>query len=151
MESLFNTETHQAILNRINSLNESSQASWGKMNVGQMLKHCQLPLEIATKKRQMTTKVGFLKGLIFKSIVKSHMYNDKPWKQNLQTPKEFIVTDAQVFANEKDNLVNLINEFADKKDSANWPTHPIFGDFTTEQRGKMQYKHLDHHLKQFGV
>ena len=79
------------------------------------------------------------------------MYNDRLWKHNLQTPKQFLVTDPMVFALEKDNLVALIYEFAPLKDKTNWPIHPFFGNFTTEQRGQIQYKHLDHHLRQFGV
>ena len=150
MKSLFESETHQDILNRIEKLNENSKANWGKMNVGQMLKHCQLPLEVALGKRKMKTNTGFLKKIVFK-LFKPLMYNNKPWKRNLKTPKEFVITEPQVFSVEKDNLVTLINEFASKKNNTNWPKHPIFGVFTTEQRGQMQYKHLDHHLTQFGV
>ena len=150
MKSLFESETNQDILNRIEKLNENSQANWGKMNVGQMLKHCQLPIEIALGKREMKAKVGLLKKMIFK-FFKPMMYNDKPWKRNVATPKEFVITETQVFETEKNILVTLINEFAAKKDNTNWPKHPIFGYFTTVQRGKMQYKHLEHHLTQFGV
>lgn len=150
MKSLFETKTHQDILNRINNLNENTPANWGKMNVGQMLKHCQLPMEVAVGKREMKGKAGFFKKLMFK-FFKPLMYNDKPWKHNLQTPKQFVITDSQVFETEKNNLVNLVNEFASKKDTTNWPEHPLFGNFTTQQRGQMQYKHIDHHLTQFGV
>lgn len=150
MKSLFNTEAHQEILNRINNLDENSQAVWGKMNVGQMLKHCQIPIEIALGKRNMETKVGFFKKLIFKAF-KPMMYNDKLWKHNIKTPKEFIITEPLIFEVEKSKSVNLINEFESKKDDTNWPEHPIFGNFTVEQRGQMQYKHWDHHLRQFGV
>lgn len=151
MNSIFTTEGHQEIINRVSNLNENTQANWGKMNVAQMLKHCQLPLDVATQKKEMEAKAGFLKRFVFKSFIKPHMYNDKPWKPNLKTPKEFVITNTNTFTSEKENLTTLVNEFANKKDNTNWPTHPLFGDFTTEQRGKMQYKHLDHHLKQFGV
>ncbi|MCK5400159.1 MAG: DUF1569 domain-containing protein [Flavobacteriaceae bacterium] len=150
MKSLFDSKTHQDILNRIENLNESSTANWGKMNVGQMLKHCQLPMQVALGKREMKGKAGFFTKIIFK-LFKPMMYNDKPWKRNIGTAKEFVITESQVFETEKDNLINLVNEFTDKKDNPNWPEHPIFGHFTTHQRGQMQYKHIDHHLKQFGV
>lgn len=150
MKSLFESETHQDILNRIEKLNENSKANWGKMNVGQMLKHCQLPIEIALGKQEMKGNISGFKKFIFK-FFKPMMYNDKPWKHNIQTPKQFVITGDYDFSLEKEKLVILINEFADKKDNTNWPVHPIFGTFTTEQRGKMQYKHLDHHLTQFGV
>ena len=39
----------------------------------------------------------------------------------------------------------------DEKDKKEWDPHPVFGSFTPEQWGQMQYKHLDHHLRQFNV
>ena len=54
------------------------------------------------------------------------MYNDRPWKRNIGTPREFVITGPQDFDAEKNNIVKLINEFASKKDNTNWPKHPIF-------------------------
>ena len=150
MKSLFESETHQDILNRIEKLNENTTANWGKMNVGQMLKHCQQLMKIALGKRKMKGKAGFFIKIIFK-LFKPMMYNDRPWKRNIVTAREFVITGPQDFETEKNNIIKLINEFASKKNNTNWPKHPIFGVFTTEQRGQMQYKHLDHHLTQFGV
>lgn len=150
MKSLFDTEAHQEILDRIDRLNANTSAQWGKMNIGQMLTHCQKPLEVANGNLQLNTKIGFAKKLLFK-FFKPVMYNDKVWQKNLGTVNEFRVTDAHEFTSEKEKLIQTINEFSTKKDVSNWPTHPFFGDFNTEQWGKMQYKHLDHHLKQFGV
>lgn len=150
MKSLFETETQQSILNRIQNLNETSQPNWGKMDVAQMLTHCQKPLEVANGTLQLNTKIGFAKKLLFK-LFKSTMYNDKPWQKNLSTVREFRITDAQEFTSQKEKLIHVINQFSQLKEKESWPTHPLFGDFTTEQWGKMQYKHLDHHLTQFGV
>ncbi len=150
MNSLFNTDTQADIINRINKLNENSQPNWGTMNVGQMLTHCQKPLEVANGDLQLNTQIGFAKKLLFK-LFKPLMYNDKPWKKNLGTVREFRITDAHEFNSEKDKLVQIINVFSTKKDRQDWPAHPLFGKFNNEQWGKMQYKHLDHHLTQFGV
>ncbi|WP_253256011.1 DUF1569 domain-containing protein [Formosa algae] len=57
----------------------------------------------------------------------------------------------QDFDKEKTRLVLLITEFSKKSTVKTWPNHPLFGYFTPEQWGKMQYKHLDHHLNQFNV
>jgi hypothetical protein len=150
MNSLFNSENQVDILNRINKLNENSQPNWGTMDVGQMLTHCQKPLEVANGDLQLNTKIGFAKKLMFK-LFKPLMYNDKPWKKNLATVREFKITDSHEFNLEKDKLVQIINVFSTKKDKQDWPAHPMFGNFNNEQWGKMQYKHLDHHLTQFGV
>ncbi len=114
MKSLFESETHQDILNRIEKLNENSTENWGKRNVGQMLKHCQLPIEVALGKREMKGKAGFFTKIIFK-LFKPMMYNDKPWKRNIGTAKEFVITESQAFDLEKNNVIALINEFAAKK------------------------------------
>jgi hypothetical protein len=149
MKTLFDTNTHQEVLQRIENLTEQSTPVWGKMNVKQMLKHCQRPLEVANSKLALN-KPNFLMRMVFK-MFKSKMYNDQPWKQNLPTAKEFVVKETDTFANEKEKLVKTINEFEKKSTNLHWPPHPAFGTFNTDQWGKMQYKHLDHHLRQFGV
>ncbi len=79
------------------------------------------------------------------------MYNDKPWRKNIPTSKEFIVDGDIDFYSVKSDLIKEIDNFYKRKNQTDWPIHPIFGKFTKEQYGKMNYKHLDHHLSQFGV
>ncbi|WP_420604244.1 DUF1569 domain-containing protein [Flagellimonas sp.] len=149
MKSLFETESKSEILNRISKLNESSQGSWGKMEVGQMLHHCQFPLSLALGRYEMKKPNPIMK-LVFKSFKKG-LYDDKLWKPNLPTAKPFKVEDKKDFEPEKEILIGLVNDFHQEKERKNWDPHPAFGVFTHEQWGKMQYKHLDHHLRQFGV
>ncbi|WP_420320215.1 DUF1569 domain-containing protein [Flagellimonas sp.] len=149
MKSLFENESHSEVLGRINKLNESSKGLWGKMEVGQMLFHCQFPLNLALGRYEMKKPNPIMK-LLFKSFKKG-MYDDKLWKQNLPTAKPFIVVDKKDFKIEKEILVTAINDFHNQKSKTHWDPHPAFGEFTPEQWGKMQYKHLDHHLRQFGV
>ena len=150
MKSLFETENQQSILNRIQNLNETSQPNWGKMDVAQMLTHCQKPLEVANGTLQLNTKIGFAKKLLFK-LFKSTMYNDKPWRKNLPTAPQLKANEPKDFTNESAILKTLVDEFSALKDRDIWYPHPAFGPFTKEQWGQLQYKHLDHHLKQFGV
>lgn len=150
MQTLFDQKTHQEVLIRINNLTENSSPNWGKMNVGQMVKHCQLPLLIANGKMELTEKVGFFKKIVFK-LYKPAMYSNRAWPKNIPTPKELEVTDSHVFDTERTQLKITINEFHHKAMNMHWPKHPFFGKFSTDQWGRMQYKHLDHHLKQFGV
>ena len=46
MNSLFDTKTLTEIKNRIDNLSEETKPNWGKMNSGQMLRHCQTPFNI---------------------------------------------------------------------------------------------------------
>lgn len=149
MKSLFSSEAHNEVLSRLDQLNTQNTAKWGKMNVSQMLAHCSFPLQVALQELSLEKPNAF-KRLLF-SMFKKSLYDDKPWKQGLPTTKEFIVNSDKDFIAEKNKLVGYINQFHAEKAKTEWPPHPMFGSFTSEQWGKMQYKHLDHHLKQFGV
>jgi hypothetical protein len=149
MLSLFESKVHKEILNRINKLDENSQAKWGKMDVAQMLAHCCEPLKVPLEK--LTLKKPNIVIKVLFSFFKDSLYNDKPWKHGFPTSKEYKIVDSKDFLEEKNKLLELINEFHSKKEQTNWPPHPFCGQLTSEQWGKMQYKHLDHHLNQFGV
>ena len=150
MLTLFDQQVHQDILVRIDNLTENSSSIWGKMNVAQMVKHCQIPLLVANGKVELSEKPGFVKKMVFK-FYKPIMYNDKPWPENITTPKDFKVIDTPIFEVERDQLKIIVTEFHSKALNMHWPKHPFFGNFKTDQWGRMQYKHLDHHLRQFGV
>jgi len=149
MKSLFSSEAYSEIKQRIEKVDPNKPPEWGKMNAAQMIHHCQKPLEVILQKTTVNKPNPFMR-LLMKTF-KGMMYNDKPWKQNLPTAKEFIVTDTKDFEKEKTQLISLLEEFNQKDENKGLPPHPIFGSFTNEQWGKMQYKHLDHHLRQFGA
>lgn len=147
MESLFNPKTHKELLNRIDSLNENTAPNWGKMNVGQMAWHCQGPINIMLEKNDYGMKPSWFAKVFFKKS----LYNDKPWRKGLPTATFLKTKDSKDLTTEKTKLVALINQAHELRDKTEWTPHPAFGYFTAAQWGQLQYKHLDHHLKQFSV
>ena len=77
------------------------------------------------------------------------LYNDQPFKKHLPTDKSFIMKEIKDFELEKKKLLDMLNRFTE----ANMidEPHPFFGKLTKEQWSKGTWKHLDHHLQQFGV
>ena len=146
VKNLFDTATKQNIIGRIHKLTPQSMAQWGKMNVPQMLAHCQMPLGVATGKH--TLKSNFLLRLLG-PFFKSKLFNDEPFKRNLPTDKSFIIANPQEFEKEKQNLIDMINSFSAA--SMSGEKHPFFGKLTNEEWSKGTWKHLDYHLIQFGV
>jgi hypothetical protein len=147
LKNLFEENVKQEIIIRINKLSVQSQPQWGKMNVAQMLAHLQQPIGVAEGTHKLTRT---LFGRIVGPMVKSMIYNDKPFKQNLPTDKSFVMTSYEKdFEKEKHTLINMINNFKDE--NIVQEVHPFFGKLTREQWSKGTYKHLDHHLQQFGV
>ncbi len=134
------------IVERIHRLTPRSQRLWGKMDVAQMMAHCQMPLGVAIGKHKL--KGSFLISLIG-PLFKNHLYNDRPFKPGLPTDQSFKITDHRDFEKEKENLLQMVHHFAE--DTMSDQPHPFFGKLTREQWSKGMWKHLDHHLKQFGV
>ena len=147
MKSIFDPQVYSEVKNRVNNLSENSVGQWGKMDVGQMLHHCQGPLNIVLEKNDYSLKPNWFLSLLFKKS----FYNDKPWRKNLPTIKAFKILEAKDFSSEKAKLISLVDEVHQQRDRTDWRPHPAFGEFTAEQWGKMTFKHLDHHLTQFGV
>jgi hypothetical protein len=147
VKNLFDTAVRKDIIDRINRLEATKQPLWGKMNAAQMCAHCQMPMGVAVGKHKLSTTFIFkLLGPLFKSVI----YNDKPFKRNLQTHKSFVMTGSErEFEVEKQKLIAMVNDFTEAN-MVNEP-HPIFGRMTKEQWSRGTWKHLDHHLQQFGV
>ncbi len=149
MKNLFDEDAHTEIINRINSLTPQTQRQWGKMKVAQMLAHCKEAFKVPLSNKKMPRM--FL-GLLIGWMIKPKLYNEDPWKKNLPTAPNFIIKDEREFEKEKQELSDLINQFYNggPQKVGRFP-HPMFGSFTSAQWGKAMYKHVDHHLMQFGV
>jgi hypothetical protein len=144
MKTIFDQTTRDELINRIKTLNENSTPQWGKMNVYQMLKHCTLWEEMLLGKRQY--KQSFL-GRLFGKMALKDMLKDEPLKPNLPTVPGFKISGNGDVAAAKAEWIRLIEQHALQKSSGF--VHPFFGRLAAEQGGRIAYKHIDHHLRQF--
>ena len=147
MKSLLTKEAYEEINQRIDLLTLNSEKGWGKMSVGQMCWHCQYPLQLAIKNKPNNSKGNWF----IKTFFKKSLYNDKPWRKNMPTAPQLKAKEDKDFETEHKLLKKLVSDFYAVRDREEWHPHPAFGTFTKEQWGQVQYKRLDHHLKQFGV
>ena len=68
------------------------------------------------------------------------------------TDPGFIVTGPRDFVSEKARLTALVNRFCDAGSAAaDGRVHSFLGRLSGEEWGRMMWKHLDHHLRQFGA
>ncbi|HTL81100.1 MAG TPA: DUF1569 domain-containing protein [Bacteroidia bacterium] len=149
METIFDKKTYDSIAARIEKLTPSTQRVWGKMNVGQMMAHCCGALSMATGEKKLPR---LLIGRILGPLVKPGFLSEKPLSKGSPTAKEFIFTDERDFEKEKKELHRLLKKFHEGGEKGATPhPHGFFGHLTPKQWGEVQWKHLDHHLKQFGV
>jgi hypothetical protein len=148
MTNLFEPNVADLMISRLNTLTPGTQALWGKMNCAQMVKHCQAPFEVFFGNMEMKRSII---GMVFGKMARKKLFTDKPWKKSLPTAKEFIVTGQPEFEKEKSSLIEMIRRFAKEGSSAPDMMHPFFGKMTAQEWAMLSYKHLDHHLQQFGA
>lgn len=149
MQNLFDQQTFHSVKERISQLSPSSGRQWGKMNVAQMMAHCRAAFDYPLSGKQAPRMLmGYLVGW----MIKPKTYNDEPFKKNLPTAAVLKFADERNFEKEKSGLLQNIESFyiMGPGNAGKYP-HPMFGSLKPEQWGKFMYKHLDHHLLQFGV
>jgi hypothetical protein len=120
------------------------------MSVSQMLAHCIVTYEHIYE--NVHPKPGTIKKTLLKWFVKPIVVGDKPYAKNSRTSPEFLISGKVDFKKEKDRLIKYLNEtqkhgeaFFEQKDSS------AFGKLTSKQWNNLFFKHINHHLNQFGV
>lgn len=150
MKNLFDDNDVKYTLARINKLSPTTQAKWGKMNVAQMLAHCNVAYDMAHTNQYQ--KPGAFKTFFLKLFVKSAVVGPKPYPKNGRTAPEFVIADSRDFEMEKKKLVLYILKTQKLgADHFEGRESHSFGSLTSQEWNVMFSKHLDHHLTQFGV
>lgn len=150
LPNIFTKPVLDDTIQRINKLKPTARPNWGKMDVAQMLAHCNVAYEMVYEDKH--PKPNFLMKFIMKSFVKKIVTSETPYKRNSKTAPAFIIKDPRDFEREKSRLIDYVNKTGklgelnfDNKNSHS------FGVLTKSEWNNMFYKHLDHHLTQFGV
>ena len=150
MKNFFEAATVKEVKERIALLRPDSPRLWGKMSAPQMVAHCAAGLELALgDKNPPRMFVGRLMGWIVKPMA---LKDGEPMRRNSPTMPELIVRDERDLAAERERLLGLIDRFA-AAGPAGCTKHPhsFFGPLTPQEWAILMYKHLDHHLRQFGT
>ncbi len=148
MKTLFDTDACEEVLSRVEKLQPSTERQWGKMNAAQMMAHCSAGFDLASGRLvRPRALIGRLIGPFFKSIYS----NDKPFSRSTPTDDKLRISDTRDFSREKELLKVCIQQFHQGGEAqCTTHPHPFFGPLTPREWGIGMYKHMDHHLRQFG-
>ncbi len=149
MASIFDVETNLKLRKRIGEITSNSRRLWGTMSAAQMVLHCQKPMEVAEGTLKISIGIG---TLLFGRISKSTFLKSDGFEKNLPTSREFKISIEPDFEIEKEKLLEMVRRFNEFGPAIITNSkHPFFGNMTANEWGILQYLHLDHHLRQFGV
>jgi hypothetical protein len=148
MRNINNPEDTKSIQDRISKLTSGSKGQWGKMIVNQMLRHLSDALRMQSGEIEVKDTGNFFTHTVFKWV----SLCGAPVPKNVPTfpPIDQVArgVNPEDLQKEVDKLNTLIQRSLEPVESY---YHPLFGKLSNSQRGRINYIHMNHHLKQFGV
>ena len=148
MRTILNENDRAAICSRVRSLSASSTAKWGKMSVTGMLQHVRLSaqmtvgeLSVASSNKRVF-QVFPLKHLILYVL---------PFPKGAPTAPELYPAEAVSLEEERAAVLALLDRIGTGPREGPGPAHPLFGPMSWREWGAVTYKHMNHHLTQFGA
>ena len=153
MKNLFDPTLVDEVKQRIMSLTPESERQWGSMTLAQTLAHCTSGVQMAMgiiNPRRASFPANII-GPLIKPLV---LGDDKPLRRNSPSSPELFSGDSKQcdFERERTQLIAALDSFATQGASCcSQHPHPFFGPLKPQQWAILVYKHVDHHLRQFGV
>ncbi|SHF67552.1 DUF1569 domain-containing protein [Flavisolibacter ginsengisoli] len=148
-KTLFNKATADNVIERVNKLQPGNKPRWGTMTATEMLLHSNLCNEEIFQPIMPVRKTRF-KQYLLRMIA---LYMAPNFKKGIKGDpgKETVgKIAAEGFEQQKLKFIELIRRFPEQEGDLTLP-HIAFGNISKEQWGIAAYKHMNHHLRQFGV
>jgi hypothetical protein len=149
MNSLFDAADYQEIVRRLDSVHAGSPRQWGKMTAAQMLEHVARVLEMASGK---VPRPQIAIGKLISWAFRKQFVGPAPFRKNGPTGPAYVIRDEPDLEASRVRVKSLLAEFhAMGETGCDGNVHGFFGKLSGREWGITQYKHLDHHLRQFGA
>lgn len=149
MKTVFDARICDEIYERLDRLVPDASRQWGSLSPSQMMEHLARVLEMAAGK---SPAKQLLIGKAISWMFRREFLGEEPFKKGRPTGVEFLASDQPDFDSTRERLREMISEFYSLgEDGTNGNVHRFFGPLTGKQWGETQYKHVDHHFRQFGV
>ncbi len=149
-KSLLEVEAKQEMLKRIESVKPGTEKLWGLMNVNQGLNHMYMAFQISYGEIKPATKGNWITRQMMRYFV---LKTDMPTpKGKARTFDEINTVERGInptdFDFEKRRLIETVQSFPNKPLAER---SPLLGKMSEWDWARLNYTHLDHHLKQFGA
>lgn len=147
MKSLWEEATRRQTIERIEQLKPDAKALWGTMTAPQMLAHLADSMRMASGELKPAPKKLPIRHPPLKQMIVYWL----PIPRNSPTASELISRTPGSWEEEATELMHRVQEFGRRETGGNWPEHPAFGKLSPTAWGVLAYRHIDHHLRQFGT
>lgn len=145
--TMWNAADRESILGRFERLTPDARPKWGKLDAPRMVVHVTNAVRASIGELALTPKVSPLRYWPVNVLVMFYL----PWPKGVPTAPELLVRRPVGWVDELGTLRATLDRFVARDITGQWTPHAAFGPLTGSQWGRLTYKHLDHHLGQFGV
>ena len=145
MPTLLNPADREAILQRLRRLQPTARPRWGTLTAPKLVCHLADNLRVSlgdVPVRRIDTLPS--RTLLKWLVVYSPM---RPPPGKIQTAPEMLTSAPTTWGEDMARVEQLIARMAAAPATA---IHPFFGPLSAGGWGRLGWKHLDHHLRQFG-
>jgi hypothetical protein len=149
MSTLADPQVRAACRDRIQRLRPDASAKWGSMTAPQMVCHLNDSFRVGTGEKYASPASNFLQRTLVKWIA---LRAPVKWPRGVPTRPEIEQgrggTPPAEWESDRAQLISLVDAFAERKA---FGVHPTFGKMSERDWLTWGYRHVDHHLRQFGV
>lgn len=145
-KTLLAERDRSAICERLQRVRPDAPSEWGRLTAPRMLCHVADQMRVALGDIS-TTPVHTLATRTFLKFLVVHT-GLKPPRGKIQTAPEMLSTQPHSWEADLAACLELVARVGRGTASA---VHPMFGPMSPDEWGRLCWKHLDHHLVQFGA
>ena len=146
MPTVHDPSYRAALENRVRALGQDSPRQWGTMTIDQMLWHVNSAMQVALGQLNAPAEKTPLPRAILKFMVLN-----LPWMKGAPTSPAVLAKGKYDLETERQRCLNLVGQLASKSVDSAWADSPFLGPMSGQEVGRLQAKHLDHHLRQFSA
>jgi hypothetical protein len=146
MKSIWHDETRQELSDRVGRLAWNRPAAWGKFSAPKMVCHLADSLKMALGDLPVASKHLPIRYPPLKQLI---IYV-APLPKGMPTAPELLARAPDAWTDDVADLQSLLARAASSRSTDDWPEHPAFGKLSQRAWGVLIYRHMDHHLRQFG-
>jgi hypothetical protein len=147
MKKLWQESARRELLDRLATLRPDRPARWGRMSAPQMVTHLNDSMRMTYGDLNCEMKRSLIRFPGIKQLIIFWM----PFPKGVPTAPELIARKPGEWEADVETLRTLLERGAGHDTRGPFPVHPAFGKLTPREWGVLAYRHVDHHLRQFGV
>ncbi len=147
MKTLFNPLHRTRVIERLSRLTPDRAPKWGRMTAHQVVCHLATALRLGLSGECPREPTGLMARPPFNWLVIYAL----PWPKESASKPELFDFEVARWGEDLAELRGLIEDFGARGPERQWPVNVVFGRISGKTWGALQHRHLDHHLRQFGL